>query len=240
VAAALLTLIVSSTPSHGVLAARPALADPAPTGEILHDSDAPSPASASAPRPFSSRATAALDFRTFDLLATVPVDAWALATMASEPEPTAPAPAAATPAQTAPAPATAAPATAAPAKAAPARPAPPRVVRAAARPARLWAQLRHGLTVTGKATWYFGTRGYAGIAHVAMPGARYLTRGRSAPRARVCAGGRCTIVRVVDACGCSVGSRRARVADLSATTLRRLGLDPRHGVYRIRVTLLAP
>jgi len=123
---------------------------------------------------------------------------------------------------------------------APSRSAPRAVVQAAERPARLWAQLRDGLTVSGVATWYPGTRGYARIPHVAMPGARYLTRGRSAPRARVCAGHRCTVVRVVDACACSVGTRRARVVDLSATALIRLGLDHRRGVYQVRVTLLAP
>jgi hypothetical protein len=114
------------------------------------------------------------------------------------------------------------------------------VVRAAPRPAGLWAQLRDGLTVAGVATWYFGTRGYAGIPHVAMPGARYLAKGRTAPRAEVCAGDRCTVVRVVDACACFAGTRQARVVDLSAAALLRLGLDRWRGVYQVRVTLLAP
>jgi len=103
----------------------------------------------------------------------------------------------------------------------------------------MWSQLRRGLTVTGLATWYETTRGYADVPHVAMPGARYLPRGRTAPRARVCVDGRCIVVRVVDACGCSVGTQRARIVDLSATALRRLGLDPGRGVYRVRVTLAA-
>jgi hypothetical protein len=47
-------------------------------------------------------------------------------------------------------------------------------------------------------------------------------------------------VRVVDACGCYARTRKARVADLSAGTLRRLGLDPRRGVYQVTVTLLRP
>jgi hypothetical protein len=108
------------------------------------------------------------------------------------------------------------------------------------RPARLWAQLRDGLTITGVATWYPGTRGYAGIPHVAMPGARYLAHGRTAPRALVCAGDRCTVVHVVDACACFAGTRQARVVDLSAPALSRLGLDHRRGVYQVRVTLLEP
>jgi rare lipoprotein A (peptidoglycan hydrolase) len=123
---------------------------------------------------------------------------------------------------------------------APTATAPRTVVRAARRPAGLWAQLRDGLTVAGVATWYSGTRGYAGIPHVAMPGARYLAQGRSAPRAQVCAGDRCTVVRVVDACACFAGTRQARVVDLSATALLRLGLDRWRGVYQVRVTLLAP
>ena len=118
--------------------------------------------------------------------------------------------------------------------------APRAVVRGAVRPARLWAQLRDGLTITGVATWYPGTRGYAGIPHVAMPGARYLAHGRTAPRAMVCAGERCTVVRVVDACACFAGTRKARVVDLSATALLRLGLDRWRGVYQVRVTLIAP
>ena len=229
-AAALLTLIVSSTPPHGVLAALPTSAGLTPTGAMPHDRDTPAPTPTSASW-LPSRASAAPDSRAFDPLAIVPVDAWALAAVAREPAPT-PIPLALTALGAAPSPARGA----TPARSAAARV----VVRAAARPARLWAQLRHGLTVTGRATWYSGTRGYAGIPHVAMPGARYLARGGSAPRARVCASGRCVIVRVVDACGCHVGSRRARVADLSATALRRLRLDPGRGVYRVRVTLLAP
>jgi rare lipoprotein A (peptidoglycan hydrolase) len=103
----------------------------------------------------------------------------------------------------------------------------------------MWAQLRRGLTVTGRATWYGATRGYADVAHVAMAGARYLPRGRSAPRARVCVDGRCAVLPVVDFCGCHVGSGRPRIVDLSAGALRRLKLDPSRGVYNVRVTLVA-
>jgi rare lipoprotein A (peptidoglycan hydrolase) len=45
---------------------------------------------------------------------------------------------------------------------------------------------------------------------------------------------------VVDACACFAGTRQARVVDLSATALLRLGLDRWRGVYQVRVTLLAP
>jgi rare lipoprotein A (peptidoglycan hydrolase) len=71
-----------------------------------------------------------------------------------------------------------------------------------------------------------------------MPGASFLARAGVAPRARVCADGRCAIVRVVDACGCHVGTSSARLVDLSAATLDRLGLDASRGVYRVTVTLL--
>jgi hypothetical protein len=157
-------------------------------------------------------------------LPAVPASARALDTLAGVPEPTPAGPEAAAPT----------------AASAPTESAPRTVVRAAGRPARLWAQLRDGLTVAGVATWYPGTRGYAEIPHVAMPGARYLAHGRTAPRAQVCAGDTCIVVRVVDACACFVGTRKARVVDLSATALRRLGLDHRRGVYQVRVTLLAP
>ena len=123
----------------------------------------------------------------------------------------------------------------------PAKPSRPRVVDAAKRPARMWTQLRRGLNVRGTASWYYATRGYAGVAHIAMPGARYLPRGRDGvPRARICASGRCVVVRVVDFCGCYTRTPRARVADLSLETLRRLRLDPSRGLYRVKVTLLKP
>lgn len=200
-AGVLLTVIVSSTPPSGTLAALPDLARPAQELVTL-------PALPSDARAIPARALVAR----------------ALDTQAPAPEPS--------PAALAPAAPTAAPA--------PTTSAPRAVVRAAGRPTRMWAQLRDGLTVAGVATWYFGTRGYAGIPHVAMPGARYLAHGRTAPRALVCAGERCTVVRVVDACACSAGTRRARVVDLSAAALSRLGLDHRRGVYQVRVTLLAP
>jgi hypothetical protein len=43
---------------------------------------------------------------------------------------------------------------------------------------------------------------------------------------------------VVDACGCYVGTPRARIIDLSSETLRRLQLDPARGIYSVKVTLL--
>jgi hypothetical protein len=198
VVAALLSLLVSTTPAHGALAAIPT-----PVGSV--------PAAPS----FPSRPAVALDSATFDT---------------PDPDPAPPA--------VAPIVLTAVPFAAPRSTARPA--ARSVVVRAAARPARMWAQLRKGFTVTGLATWYGGTRGYAGIPHVAMPGARFLPRGRTAPRARVCVDGRCITVQVVDACACSVGTRQARIVDLSVTALGRLGLDPRRGVYQVRITLLAP
>jgi len=233
VVAALLTLIVNATPAPGVLAPLPALADSAPVEGILPDIDPSAPTLA----PLPLTAAVALDSPELHDLPATPAEARALDAAASAvPVALATSGAPAPPAAAAPA----APA-AAPAAPAAAQPAAPRAaVRAATRPAKLWSQLRRGLTVRGAATWYFGTRGYAGIAHVAMPGARYLPRGANGPRARVCAGGRCITVRVVDACGCRAGTRKARVADLSVTTLRRLGLDPRRGVYQVRVTLVAP
>jgi hypothetical protein len=229
VAAVLLTVVVSSTPHSGMLASLPRSAA-APAGTIFGDVSTSAPAH----RPLSSRAAvtpAAVAHDSEDLpLPAVPASARALDTVARVPEPT--------PAAVAPAAPTAVSAPAA--VAAPRASAPRAVVRAAGRPAALWAQLRDGLTVAGAATWYFGTRGYAGIPHVAMPGARYLANGQTTPRALVCAGDRCTVVRVVDACACLVGTRKARVVDLSALALSRLGLDHRRGVYQVRVTLLAP
>jgi hypothetical protein len=224
VAAVLLTVVVSSTPHSGTLAALPHRTGAAQAGPISRDDSAPAPARRPLPPRAAGTPAAVADDSEVVPLPAVPASARALDALARVPEPSPTAVATAAP-------------TAAPALAASASPA---VVRAAGRPAGLWAQLRDGLTVAGVATWYPGTRGYAGIPHVAMPGARYLAHGRTAPRAQVCAGDRCTVVRVVDACACFVGTRRARVVDLSATALLRLGLDHRRGVYQVRVTLLAP
>ena len=229
-AGVLLTVVVSSTPHSGMLAALPHRANAAPGGTIFGDVSTSAPARWSPPsRAAVTPAAVAHDSEDVPLPA-VPASARALDTLARVPEPA--------PAAVAPAAPTAGSAPAA--AAAPRASAPRAVVRAAGRPAALWAQLRDGLTVAGAATWYFGTRGYTGIPHVAMPGARDLTRGRTAPRAQVCAGDRCTVVQVVDACACFVGTRQARVVDLSAPALSRLGLDHRRGVYQVRVTLLEP
>ena len=73
-----------------------------------------------------------------------------------------------------------------------------------------------GNTVTGKATWYCCSRGYRGLAVVALPGAlggRY----DAPPAARtvtVCAD-RCVSLPVVDYCGCHWGTASQKVADLS-------------------------
>ena len=112
------------------------------------------------------------------------------------------------------------------------------VVHASSRPARMWAQLRHGKTIVGRASWYSGTRGYGTVAHVAMPGARYIRRGRSAPRARICAGTHCITVVVVDSCGCFAHTSQSRVADLSLSVVQRLHLNPSKGIFKIRMTLL--
>jgi len=227
----MLTFVVTSTPATGVLAALSQPTNPMLTGATLLGIDAesepaptadptPAPTPEPAPNPTADPTTAPEPNPTAD--PTPPTDPTPTADPTPSPAPTATPEAGASAAVVTP----------------PAQPR-PRVVAASRRPARLWAQLRSGLTVRGVASWYGATRGYAGIAHVAMPGARYLPRGRDGvPRARVCAAGRCVVVRVVDACGCYVRTPRARVADLSWTTLRRLGLDPRRGVYRVNVTLI--
>jgi hypothetical protein len=216
----MLTLVVTSTPATSALAALSNPIDPQPTGATQLGVDAeaePTPTGGPTPAP---EPTPTAD-----------------PTPAPEPTPTADPTPPADPTPT-PAPMPTPGAAAAAAVVTPPAPARPRVVAAARRPGLLWTQLRRGLTVRGVASWYGATRGYAGVAHVAMPGARYRTRGSTVPLARVCVGDRCTVVRVVDACGCHARTPRARVADLSWTTLRRLGLDPRRGVYLVNVTLV--
>ena len=78
------------------------------------------------------------------------------------------------------------------------------------------ASARTGDTVTGKATWYCCSRGYRGLAVIALPGA--LGGQYDAPPAArtvtVCAD-RCVSLPVVDYCGCSWGTSSQKVADLS-------------------------
>jgi hypothetical protein len=230
VAAALLALVASSFPAPGALAGSPSPAHP-PASVAAFSPAAATPVARLSDRRHLDLVEALIDGADLDALtseaqavsAAAATDTPGAITLIAVPMPREP--------KASPAPARA--------RAKPVRASRP-AVRAAARPAAMWTQLRRGLTVTGMATWYPGTSGYAGIAHVAMPGARYLPRGAGAPRAQVCSAGRCTVVRVVDACACRVGSPNPRLVDLSAPALRLLGLDPRRGVYEVRVTLLTP
>jgi hypothetical protein len=110
--------------------------------------------------------------------------------------------------------------------------------RAARTRAEFWSQLRDGLTVRGGASWYPGTYGYGGTAHVAMPGADYLIRGTKAPLVRVCVSGRCRTVPVVDSCGCYWGTTDGMIVDLSLPLVHALGLDPSLGIYKVEITLV--
>lgn len=73
-----------------------------------------------------------------------------------------------------------------------------------------------GGTMTGSATWYCCSRGYRGLAVIALPGA--LDGSYDAPPAArsvtVCAD-RCVSLPVVDYCGCHWGTPSQKVADLS-------------------------
>jgi len=73
-----------------------------------------------------------------------------------------------------------------------------------------------GTVVNGRATWYCCSRGYHGMAVVALPGA--LGGHYDAPPASwyvtVCAD-RCVRLPVVDYCGCYWGTASQKVADLS-------------------------
>ncbi len=217
VVAVLLTLVVTSDPGTGPLVAPSTLARRAPAGGALDLGDAPALAAWPIPA----------------LAAAVPGGPPAGPSIAAAPDlPVATLPALAPTSAPAPSAGTGV------GMASIMAPVPPAVVGAASPPAAMWTQLRRGLTVRGLASWYGSTRGYVGIAAVAMPGARYVRRGARAPRARICVAGRCIVVPVVDACRCYIGTHRARVVDLSAAVLRRLHLDRWRGVFHVRVTLL--
>ena len=111
-------------------------------------------------------------------------------------------------------------------------------MRAAASRAGFWAQLRDGLTVQGGASWYTGTAGWLGTAHVAMPLADTLPAGARAPLVRVCVNSRCVTVPVVDSCACFWGSSGEMLVDFSLPLVRRLGLAPSTGIYTVEITLI--
>ena len=82
--------------------------------------------------------------------------------------------------------------------------------------ARVLAAPPAGTVVTGRATWYCCTKGYHGMAVVALPGA-YGGHYDAYPASRyvtICAD-RCVRLPVVDYCGCYWGTPSQKVADLS-------------------------
>lgn len=89
--------------------------------------------------------------------------------------------------------------------------APAPVLSQSARPAA-----RTGDSVTGDATWYCCSRGYRGLAVIALPGALggQYDPPPAARTVTVCAD-RCVSLPVVDYCGCSWGTSSQKVADLS-------------------------
>lgn len=117
-------------------------------------------------------------------------------------------------------------------------------VRASSRPTpRPSARPGSTQTVAGTASWYLRTRGYGNRATVALPGARYVPAG-SRPWGWVTVRivdrhGRVHRGRypVVDACGCYVGTPRARIVDLSRAAVVDLGLDPGDGTWH-RATIV--
>ena len=92
--------------------------------------------------------------------------------------------------------------------------------------------------MTGAASWYPGTLGYGGTAHVAMPGGNYLPRGTHAPTVRICIDGRCLVVPVVDSCQCYWATSGEMLVDLSLPLVHQLGLDPSLGIYPVEITLI--
>ena len=93
--------------------------------------------------------------------------------------------------------------------------------------------------VAGLATWYCCSRGYRGEAVVALPGA--LGGGYDPPPAAqtvtVCAD-RCTVLPVVDYCGCHWGTAAQKVADLSPEAWAAItDTDRSAGVVRVTVHL---
>lgn len=82
----------------------------------------------------------------------------------------------------------------------------------------------------GIASYYQGSRGFHGIAHVAVQDGRWT--GRAGRMVEVCIRGYgCEILPVVDYCQCHRGTDRERIVDLSIRAVRLFGLDTSAGIW---------
>lgn len=92
---------------------------------------------------------------------------------------------------------------------------------------------RAGDSVEGWASWYTAPGGVA--MHFCTWTLRHAS-GCGVIEVTSLDTGISVIVEVVDYCQCLTGTARERLVDLSLPVLRTLGLDPRRGLYRVRLS----
>lgn len=88
-----------------------------------------------------------------------------------------------------------------------------------------------GLT-EGVASYYEGSRGFHGIAHIAVQDGRWT--GRINRTIEVCVRGHgCHTLPVVDYCQCYRGTDKERIVDLSIEAVRLFNLDTSRGIWPV-------
>lgn len=86
---------------------------------------------------------------------------------------------------------------------------------------------------SGKASYYYGSRSFHGVAHVAMQDGRWT--GRVQRYVLVTINGLTKRLPVVDWCQCHRNTSSEKLIDLSIEAVRLFGLDPSRGVWKVIV-----
>ncbi len=87
---------------------------------------------------------------------------------------------------------------------------------------------------SGKASYYYGSRGFHGTPHVAVQDGRWTGKVQRYVEVSV-EGSKFRELPVVDYCDCWRGTKKEKIIDLSSETVELFGLDPTDGVWDVVV-----